>query len=63
MRKLAEQSSVSSSEISKLICEIQDDMGKTVKSMNHVNEEVQSDLLSQMKRSKTLLKSYNLQMK
>ena len=45
VRKLAEQSSVSSSEISKLICEIQDDMGKTVKSMNHVNEEVQSGLV------------------
>ncbi|OJE45555.1 chemotaxis protein [Bacillus proteolyticus] len=45
VRKLAEQSSVSSSEISKLICEIQDDMSKTVKSMNNVNEEVQSGLV------------------
>ena len=45
VRKLAEQSSISSSEISKLIGEIQDDMGKTVKSMNHVNEEVQSGLV------------------
>ncbi|MEH7534660.1 methyl-accepting chemotaxis protein [Bacillus toyonensis] len=45
VRKLAEQSSVSSSEISKLICEIQDDMSKTVKSMGHVNEEVQSGLV------------------
>ncbi|MFL0401348.1 methyl-accepting chemotaxis protein [Bacillus nitratireducens] len=45
VRKLAEQSSVSSSEISKLICEIQDDMSKTVKSMNDVNEEVQSGLV------------------
>ena len=42
---MAEQSSVSSSEISKLISEIQDDMSKTVKSMNHVNEEVQSGLV------------------
>ncbi|MGR5972481.1 methyl-accepting chemotaxis protein [Bacillus cereus] len=45
VRKLAEKSSVSSSEISKLICEIQDDMSKTVKSMGHVNEEVQSGLV------------------
>lgn len=45
VRKLAEQSSVSSSEISKLISEIQDDMSKTVKSMNNVNEEVQSGLV------------------
>lgn len=45
VRKLAEQSSVSSSEISKLICEIQDDMSKTVKPMNNVNEEVQSGLV------------------
>ncbi|WP_377865985.1 methyl-accepting chemotaxis protein [Bacillus sp. R86525] len=45
VRKLAEQSSVSSSEISKLICEIQDDMSRTVKSMNNVNEEVQSGLV------------------
>ncbi|MFJ8354384.1 HAMP domain-containing methyl-accepting chemotaxis protein [Bacillus paramycoides] len=45
VRKLAEKSSVSSSEISKLICEIQDDMSKTVKSMSHVNEEVQSGLV------------------
>ncbi|MEH7596673.1 methyl-accepting chemotaxis protein, partial [Bacillus toyonensis] len=45
VRKLAEQSSVSSSEISKLICEIQDDMSKTVKSMGHVNKEVQSGLV------------------
>ncbi|MGR5874726.1 hypothetical protein ACT7DH_13840 [Bacillus pacificus] len=42
---MAEKSSVSSSEISKLICEIQDDMSKTVKSMGHVNEEVQSGLV------------------
>ncbi len=45
VRKLAEKSSVSSSEISKLISEIQDDMSKTVKSMGHVNEEVQSGLV------------------
>lgn len=45
VRKLAEQSSVSSSEISKLISEIQNDMSKTVKSMNNVNEEVQSGLV------------------
>lgn len=45
VRKLAEQSSESSSEISKLICEIQDDMGNTVKSMGHVNKEVQSGLV------------------
>ncbi|PED80488.1 chemotaxis protein, partial [Bacillus pseudomycoides] len=45
VRKLAEQSSVSSSEIGKLIGEIQEDMGKTVKSMSNVNEEVQSGLV------------------
>ena len=45
VRKLAEQSSGSSNEIGKLIGEIQEDMGKTVKSMSNVNEEVQSGLV------------------
>ncbi|MEH6892642.1 methyl-accepting chemotaxis protein, partial [Bacillus sp. JJ864] len=45
VRKLAEQSSASSSEIGKLITEIQEDMSKTVSSMNHVNTEVQSGLV------------------
>ncbi|EMA6343147.1 methyl-accepting chemotaxis protein [Bacillus cytotoxicus] len=45
VRKLAEQSSISSNEIGKLVSEIQEDMSKTVKSMNHVNEEVQLGLV------------------
>ncbi|MDH2887127.1 methyl-accepting chemotaxis protein [Bacillus cytotoxicus] len=45
VRKLAEQSSMSSNEIGKLVSEIQEDMSKTVKSMNHVNEEVQLGLV------------------
>ncbi|MEH7463886.1 methyl-accepting chemotaxis protein [Bacillus thuringiensis] len=45
VRKLAEQSSSSSNEIGKLITEIQEDMSKTVSSMNHVNTEVQSGLV------------------
>ncbi|MCM3737979.1 methyl-accepting chemotaxis protein [Bacillus cytotoxicus] len=45
VRKLAEQSSASSNEIGKLITEIQEDMSKTVSSMNHVNTEVQSGLI------------------
>ncbi|KFM95581.1 HAMP domain-containing protein [Bacillus clarus] len=45
VRKLAEQSSVSSSEIGKLIDEIQADMNKTVKFMGNVNEEVQSGII------------------
>ncbi|MFJ8529026.1 methyl-accepting chemotaxis protein [Bacillus sp. NPDC094106] len=45
VRKLAEQSSGSSNKIGKLIGEIQEDMGKTVKSMSNVNEEVQSGLV------------------
>ncbi|MCM3737980.1 methyl-accepting chemotaxis protein [Bacillus cytotoxicus] len=45
VRKLAEQSSTSSNEIGKLITEIQEDMSKTVSSMNHVNTEVQSGLV------------------
>ena len=63
VRKLAEKSSVSSSEISKLISEIQDDMSKTVKSMGHVNEEVQSGLVIANETNKTLLRFYNLQTK
>ncbi|HDX9589110.1 TPA: methyl-accepting chemotaxis protein [Bacillus pseudomycoides] len=45
VRKLAEQSSTSSNEIGKLITEIQEDMSKTVNSMNLVNTEVQSGLV------------------
>ncbi|MBE5106106.1 methyl-accepting chemotaxis protein [Bacillus thuringiensis] len=45
VRKLAEQSTVSSSEIGKLIDEIQTDMNKTVKAMGTVNEEVQSGII------------------
>ncbi|MFJ8415593.1 methyl-accepting chemotaxis protein [Bacillus paramycoides] len=45
VRKLAEQSTVSASEIGKLIDEIQTDMNKTVKSMGNVNEEVQSGII------------------
>lgn len=45
VRKLAEQSSVSSNEIGKLIAEIQQEMSETVSSMNKVNIEVQSGLV------------------
>ncbi|MGE7883610.1 methyl-accepting chemotaxis protein [Bacillus sp. NPDC094077] len=45
VRKLAEQSTVSASEIGKLINEIQVDMNKTVKAMGNVNEEVQSGII------------------
>ncbi|MGG2092499.1 methyl-accepting chemotaxis protein [Bacillus sp. S13(2024)] len=62
VRKLAEQSSTSSNEIGKLITEIQEDMSKTVSSMNHVNTEVQSGILiaNETKKSFTeILQSTN----
>ncbi|MEI4827856.1 methyl-accepting chemotaxis protein, partial [Bacillus sp. FJAT-53711] len=62
VRKLAEQSSTSSNEIGKLITEIQEDMRKTVSSMNHVNTEVQSGIIiaNETKKSFTeILQSTN----